>query len=85
MNARCPNTPKNSGPCNLPRRFELLVRDYSVAIKCDEAMSRLAEAGEELADVLICALAMANKLGLDLSATIQKKMAKNKQRFPVGD
>jgi dCTP diphosphatase len=44
---------------------------------------RLAAVGEELADVLCYALAMANELGLDLSAAIRGKMAKNEEKYPA--
>jgi dCTP diphosphatase len=46
---------------------------------------RLAAVGEELADVLCYALAMANELGLDLSTTIRDKMAKNEQKYPADE
>ncbi|MDG1872596.1 MAG: MazG-like family protein, partial [Mariniblastus sp.] len=42
-----------------------------------------AEAGEELADVLCYALAMANELDLDISSTIQAKMVKNREKYPA--
>ena len=45
--------------------------------------ARLAAIGEELADVLCYALAMANELGLDLSTTIGRKMAKNELKYPA--
>jgi dCTP diphosphatase len=44
---------------------------------------KLAEVGEELADVLCYALALANELGLDLSTAIQRKMAKNERKYPA--
>ncbi len=44
---------------------------------------RLAEVGDELADVLCYALAMTNELGLDLSTAIRRKIAKNEQKYPV--
>jgi dCTP diphosphatase len=44
---------------------------------------RLAEVADELADVLCYALAMANELGLDLSAAIRGKMAKNEKKYPA--
>ena len=44
---------------------------------------RLAAVGEELADVLCYALAMANELGLDLSTAIRQKLAKNAQKYPA--
>jgi len=39
--------------------------------------------GEELADVLCYALALANQLGLDLSAAIAQKMEKNARKYPA--
>jgi dCTP diphosphatase len=44
---------------------------------------RLAAIGEELADVVCYALAMANELGLDLSTTVRAKIAKNEQKYPA--
>jgi NTP pyrophosphatase (non-canonical NTP hydrolase) len=46
---------------------------------------RLAEIGDELADVLCYALAMANQLDLDLSAALMQKMAKNEQKYPAAE
>ena len=48
-----------------------------------EHPNRLAAVGEELADVVCYALAMANELGLDLSTAIRRKIAKNEQKYPV--
>ena len=44
---------------------------------------RLAAIGDELADVLCYALAMANELDLDLSTAIRGKIAKNEQKYPA--
>ena len=44
---------------------------------------QLAAVGEELADVFCYALAMTNELGLDLSTTIRRKMAKNELKYPA--
>jgi dCTP diphosphatase len=46
---------------------------------------RLAAVGEELADVLCYALAMANELGLDLSTVIRRKLAKNEEKYPADE
>lgn len=40
-------------------------------------------AGEELADVLCYALAMANELGLDIATTVRAKMEKNRSKYPA--
>jgi NTP pyrophosphatase (non-canonical NTP hydrolase) len=42
-----------------------------------------AEAAEELADVVIYALALANRLELDVAAAVTAKLNKNETRFPV--
>jgi dCTP diphosphatase len=48
-----------------------------------EEPERLEAIGDELADVLCYALAMANELGLDLSTAIRRKMAKNERKYPA--
>lgn len=42
----------------------------------------LAEIGEELADIVIYSLSMANILNLDLSETVLAKMEKNARKYP---
>jgi NTP pyrophosphatase (non-canonical NTP hydrolase) len=44
-----------------------------------------AAAGEELADVLCYALAIANELDLDLTSTLLKKMEKNRVKYPAAE
>lgn len=39
--------------------------------------------GEELADVLCYALAIANELNIDVASTLHKKMQKNRDKYPV--
>ena len=39
--------------------------------------------GEELADVFCYAIALANEMKIDLAATFEKKMAKNREKYPV--
>ena len=39
--------------------------------------------GEELADVISYALAMANQLQLDVSTILRDKMVKNARKYPV--
>ncbi|HHS97814.1 MAG TPA: nucleotide pyrophosphohydrolase [Chloroflexi bacterium] len=43
---------------------------------------RRAAVVDELADVLIYALSLANALGADVSEAVQAKLARNEQRFP---
>lgn len=42
----------------------------------------LAKVREELADVVIYCLAMANRLGIDLSSAVKEKVAKNSRKYP---
>ena len=44
---------------------------------------QLAAVGEELADVICYALALANELNLDLSTTVMDKMRKNEIKYPI--
>ncbi len=41
------------------------------------------QVGEELADVLCYALAMANQLELDIATTVRAKMEKNRTKYPT--
>ncbi len=48
-----------------------------------ESPEKLAAIGEELADVLSYMLALANSLDIDLAATHEKKMVRNRAKYPV--
>ena len=50
----------------------------------DELVTR-PDVGEELADVLCYALAIANELDLDLSTALKQKMIKNREKYPVNE
>jgi dCTP diphosphatase len=47
--------------------------------------ARLGAIGEELADVLCYALAMANELGLDVATIVREKMLKNAIKYPAAE
>jgi NTP pyrophosphatase (non-canonical NTP hydrolase) len=47
--------------------------------------ARLAPIGEELADVLCYAFALANELGLDISTVVRDKMVKNAIKYPADE
>jgi len=51
--------------------------------KIPESRATLEMVGEELADVVCYALAMANSLQLDLASTMQAKMQKNIAKYPA--
>ena len=55
--------------------------DASRKVALDD--SRLNEVGDELADVLCYALALANELGLDVASCVRAKMEKNEMKYPV--
>jgi NTP pyrophosphatase (non-canonical NTP hydrolase) len=67
----------------LMEHFQWLSLEQSRAVADDPA--QLAEVGEELADVLCYAMAMANELGLDVSTAIRRKMVKNAQKYPADE
>ena len=48
----------------------------------DDAMR---EVGDELADVLCYALAIANELHIDVASALQQKMKKNREKYPVNE
>ncbi|MCH2127536.1 MAG: nucleotide pyrophosphohydrolase [Pirellulaceae bacterium] len=65
----------------LMEHFQWISMDASCEIKDDPV--RQAAVGEELADVIAYALAMANVLGLDVSDTVSRKMQKNAIKYPA--
>ncbi len=81
------HTPKNLAmalaieAAELMEHFQWLNLDESAAVAEDSA--KRSAAGEELADVLCYALAMANALGLDVSQAMHAKMEKNVRKYPV--
>jgi len=81
------HTPKNLAmsiaveAAELMEHFQWLTADESLALAGDAG--RRDAAGEELADVVCYALAMANALGLDLADTVAGKMAKNAGKYPA--
>ncbi len=81
------HTPKNLSmslaieAAELMEHFQWLTAEQSQAVADDPVV--LHGVGEELADVLCYALAMANELGIDVSATMAAKMVKNAQKYPV--
>ncbi len=81
------HTPKNLSmslaieAAELMEHFQWLTPDQSRALAADPA--KLAAVGEELADVLCYALALANELGLDIDSIVRDKMAKNALKYPA--
>ncbi len=61
--------------------FQWLSTEEAMERMCDAAAR--AEVADELADVLIYCLSFANSSGIDISQSIQQKLARNQVRFPV--
>ena len=65
----------------LMEHFQWLSHEQAaVAMQDDEKRAAVAD---ELADVLIYALSLANALDVDVSAAILNKLARNERRFPI--
>lgn len=67
----------------LMEHFQWISVEASRQVRYDP--EKRAAAGEELADVICYALALANELGLDVSETMQAKMRKNIEKYPVDE
>ena len=65
----------------LMEHFQWIDVEESRQLAADPEASE--KVGEELADVLCYALALANAMKLDISETMAKKMAKNVQKYPA--
>jgi dCTP diphosphatase len=83
------HTPKNLSmslaieAAELMEHFQWLTPEESRQLS-DEP-ERLLAVGEELADVLCYALALANELGLDVATALRDKMVKNAQKYPADE
>jgi NTP pyrophosphatase (non-canonical NTP hydrolase) len=65
----------------LMEHFQWLTVEESRAVV--DQPHKLVDVGEELADVICYALALANELNLDLSQIVRDKMAKNEAKYPA--
>jgi len=83
------HTPKNLAmsisieAAELMEHFQWLTAEQSAAV-AENADKRHA-VGEELADVVCYALALANAIGLDLADCVAKKMIRNAAKYPAGE
>jgi NTP pyrophosphatase (non-canonical NTP hydrolase) len=67
----------------LMEHFQWIGVEESRQLKGDP--QALADIGEELADVLAYALALANELDLDVATILRSKMAKNERKYPADE
>jgi dCTP diphosphatase len=80
------HTPKNLAmgiaieAAEIMEHFQWLSVEESVR-KLENPQAR-AEVADELADVMIYCLSLANHAGIDVSESIHAKLARNEQRFP---
>ena len=81
------HSPKNISMALAIEASELMEHFQWITIDASRKLAdepeKLAEIGEELADVLAYTLAMANSLGIDLAATLEAKMVKNAKKYPA--
>ncbi len=81
------HTPKNIAmalsieAAELMEHFQWLTPDQSRAIANND--KDLAAVAEELADVICYAFALANELEIDVATAMQKKMEKNRAKYPA--
>ena len=67
----------------LMEHFQWIDQGASRAIADDP--EKLAEVGEEIADVFAYSLAIADVLGLDMAETVRAKMVKNVAKYPAAE
>ena len=67
----------------LMEHFQWISMDESRQVKDESA--KQAAAGEELADIIAYALALANVLNLDVTETLIRKMQKNETKYPADE
>jgi NTP pyrophosphatase (non-canonical NTP hydrolase) len=81
------HTPKNLSAsiaieaAELVEHFQWLTDEQAEAAVQDE--KKLAAVADEMADVVIYALSLANALGVDVSEAVLGKLERNEERFPA--
>ena len=78
------HTPKNLSMSIAIEAAELMEHFQWLTVEQSKSLDgeALSEIGEELADIVIYSLSLANYLGLDLSQTVLAKMDKNVRKYP---
>lgn len=67
----------------LMEHFQWLTTEASRAV--GDSVAKRVAVGEELADVVCYALALANELEIDLTAALRDKMVKNERKYPAAE
>lgn len=65
----------------LMEHFQWISMDASREVEKDP--DKLHAVGEEMADVICYALALSNALNIDVAATVEAKMLRNKNKYPA--
>ena len=78
------HTPKNLSMSIAIEAAELMEHFQWLTVEQSQHLEEVAlqEIGEELADIVIYSLSMANFLNIDLAETVLAKMAKNIRKYP---
>ena len=82
------HTPKNLGmsiaieAAEIMEHFQWHSSDQSVGLVRELETKKLV--ADELADVLVYCLILANQAEIDISSAVRSKMARNHKRFPIG-
>ncbi|MCP3177513.1 nucleotide pyrophosphohydrolase [Desulfuromonas sp. KJ2020] len=78
------HTPKNLSMSIAIEAGELMEHFQWLTVEQSKNLSpaALQDIGEELADIVIYALSLANNLGLDMADTVLAKMEKNIRKYP---
>ncbi|BCA80149.1 MAG: nucleotide pyrophosphohydrolase [Desulfuromonadales bacterium] len=78
------HTPKNLSMSIAIEAGELMEHFQWLTVEQSKSLSpaALQDIGEELADIVIYALSLANTLGLDMADTVLAKMEKNIRKYP---
>lgn len=80
------HSPKNVAMALAVEAAELMEHFQWMSVEASRSVVhdavRLEAIGEELADVVCYAVAMANELDLDISSIVRRKMAKNERKYP---
>lgn len=67
----------------LMEHFQWLRTDELAASTADEALR--GEVSDEMADIACFLLALVNRMGIDLSDAIRRKMVKNRAKYPADE
>mgnify|MGYP006279821745 FL=1 len=79
------HTPKNIAmaltveAAELQEHFQWLTAEQSKALPAD----RLSEVADEIADVQVYLVRLADRLGVDILAACETKLAKNRAKYPI--